>query len=51
MHQDPLLPLAEDTEMLFWKLAASGQISMRKIDGSKRFPAKPLDQQTARMNR
>lgn len=31
--------------MLFWALIASGEISMRKIDGWHTLPAKPLDQQ------
>jgi putative transposase len=40
-----VLPSAETAAMLFWALMASGQISMRKIDGWQTLPAKPLDQQ------
>lgn len=40
-----VLPSAETAAMLFWALIASGQISMRKIDGWHTLPAKPLDQQ------
>lgn len=29
--------------MLFWALMASGQNSMRKIDGWRTMPDKPLD--------
>jgi putative transposase len=43
-----LLPSAETAAMLFWALMASGQISMRKIDGWQTLPAKPLDQQIDR---
>lgn len=39
-----VLPSAETAAMLFWALMASGQISMRKIDGWQTL-AKPLDQQ------
>ena len=38
-----VLPSAETAAMLFWALMASGQISMRKIDGWRTLPAKPLD--------
>ncbi|OWK21451.1 hypothetical protein AJ88_23675 [Mesorhizobium amorphae CCBAU 01583] len=38
-------PSAETAAMLFWALMASGQISMRKIDGWQTLPTKPLDQQ------
>jgi putative transposase len=31
--------------MLFWALLASGQISMRKIDGWQTLATKPVDQQ------
>ena len=40
-----VLPSAESAAMLFWALMASGQISMRKIDGWQTLSAKPLDQQ------
>lgn len=40
-----VLPSAETAAMLFWALMASGQISMRKIDGWQTLPVKPLDQQ------
>ena len=39
-----VLPSAETAAMLFWALIASGQASMRKIDGWRTLPAKPLDQ-------
>jgi putative transposase len=38
-----VLPSAETAAMLFWALMASGQISMRKIDGWRTLPDKPLD--------
>jgi putative transposase len=38
-----VLPSAETAAMLFWALMASGQISMRKIDGWRTLPTKPLD--------
>ena len=40
-----VLPSAETAAMLFWALMASGQISMRKVDGWQTLPTKPLDQQ------
>lgn len=40
-----VLPSAETAAMLFWALMASGQISMRKIDGWRTLPTKPLAQQ------
>ena len=40
-----VLPSAETAAMLFWALMASGQISMRKIDGWRELPVKPLAQQ------
>jgi transposase-like protein len=43
-----VLPSAETAAMLFWASMASGQISMRKIDGWQTLPAKPLDQQIDR---
>ena len=39
-----VLPSAETATMLFWALLASGQITMRKVDGSKTLPDKPSDQ-------
>src|SRR5436309_9947227 len=35
-----VLPSAETAAMLFWALMASGQISMRKIDGWQTLPTK-----------
>ncbi len=40
-----VLPSAETAAMLFWALMASGQISMRNINGWQTLPTKPLDQQ------
>jgi transposase-like protein len=39
-----ILPSAETAAMLFWALLASGQISMRKVDGWETLATKPLDQ-------
>ena len=39
-----VLPSAETAAMLFWALLASGQITMRKVDGSKTLADKPCDQ-------
>ena len=39
-----VLPDAETAAMLFWALLASGQITMRKVDGWKSLPEKPSDQ-------
>jgi putative transposase len=36
-----VLPSAETAAMLFWALLASGQISMRKVDGWKTIAEKP----------
>ena len=41
-----VLPSAETAAMLFWALLASGQISMRKVDGWQTL-AKPLNQPIA----
>jgi putative transposase len=38
-----VLPSAETAAMMFWALVASGQISMRKVDGWKTLAAKPAD--------
>jgi putative transposase len=39
-----VLPSADTAAMLFWALLASGQISMRKVDGWKTLAAKPITQ-------
>ena len=39
-----VLPSAETAAMLFWALLASGQISMRKVDGWQTLAIKPIDQ-------
>ena len=39
-----VLPCAETAAMLFWALMASGQITMRKIDGWQSIASKPSDQ-------
>ena len=39
-----VLPCAETAAMLFWALLASGQISMRKVDGWESLSAGPLHQ-------
>ena len=39
-----LLPCAETAAMLFWALLASGQITMRKVDGWQSLAEKPADQ-------
>ena len=39
-----VLPSAETAAMLFWALLASGQITMRKVDGWKSIADKPSDQ-------
>lgn len=36
-----VLPSAETSAMLFWALLASGQITMRKVDGWQTLPEKP----------
>jgi putative transposase len=38
------LPYAETAAMLFWALLASGQITMRKVDGWQILAEKPDDQ-------
>jgi putative transposase len=38
-----VLPSAETAAMLFWVLLASGQITMRKVDGWQRLAEKPCD--------
>jgi putative transposase len=35
---------ADTTVMMFWALLASGQISMRKVDGWQTLATKPIDQ-------
>jgi transposase-like protein len=39
-----VLPAAETAAMMFWALMASGQITMRKVDGWKTLTEKPSDQ-------
>jgi hypothetical protein len=39
-----VLPSADTAAMLFWALLASGQISMRKVDGWQTLTTKPIDQ-------
>jgi putative transposase len=39
-----VLPGAEIAAMLFWALLASGQITMRKVDGWRSLAEKPDDQ-------
>jgi putative transposase len=39
-----VLPSAETAAMLFWALLASGQITMRKVDGWTTIAEKPTDQ-------
>jgi putative transposase len=38
-----LLPSAETAAMLFWAVLASGQITMRKVDGWQTLNEKPSD--------
>ena len=38
-----VLPSPETAAMLFWALLASGQITMRKIDGWQTLATKPTD--------
>jgi hypothetical protein len=39
-----VLPCAETAAMLFWALLASGQITMRKVNGWHTLAEKPADQ-------
>ena len=39
-----VLPSADTAAMLFWALLASGQITMRKVDGWKTLAEKPVAQ-------
>ena len=39
-----VLPSSETAAMLFWALLASGQITMRKVDGWQTLPLGPIDQ-------
>ena len=39
-----MLPCAETAAMLFWALLASGQITMRKVDGWQTLAEKPANQ-------
>jgi len=44
-NQNPnVLPSADTAAMMFWALLASGQISMRKVDGWQTLATKPIDQ-------
>ena len=47
MVEETVLPCAETVPMLLWALLASGQITMRKVDGwetlAKPFAPMPLD--------
>ena len=38
-----VLPSPETAAMLFWALLASGQITMRKVDGWQTLATKPTD--------
>jgi putative transposase len=38
-----VVPSADTAEMLLWALLASGQISMRKVDGWRTLAVKPID--------
>ncbi len=38
------LPSAETVAMLFWALMASGQITMRRVDGWQSLDQAPVDQ-------
>ena len=40
----PCCPCTETAAMLFWALMASGQITMRKVDGWESLSQKPADQ-------
>jgi transposase-like protein len=39
-----VLPSADTAAMMFWALLASGQITMRKVDGWQTLATKPIDQ-------
>ena len=39
-----VLPSADSAAMLFWALLASGQITLRKVDGWQTLATKPIDQ-------
>jgi putative transposase len=39
-----VLPSADTAAMLFWALLASGQVTMRKVDGWQTLATKPIDQ-------
>src|ERR1700693_398061 len=39
-----VLPSADTAAMMFWALLASGQISMRRVDGWNTLATKPIDQ-------
>ena len=44
INTQTVLPSAETAAMLFWALLASGQITMRKVDGWRSLNEKPSDQ-------
>src|SRR5208337_4116442 len=44
-----VLPCAETAAMMFWALLASGQITMRKVDGWQTLSEKPTDQVTPKL--
>ena len=46
-----ILPCPETSAMLFWALLASGQITMRKVDGWQTLAEKPSDQVTSKHKR
>ncbi len=39
-----VVPCAETAAMLFWALLASGQITMRKVDGWESLSERPVNQ-------
>ena len=44
INTQTVLPSAETAAMLFWALLASGQITMRKVDGWQTLTEKPIAQ-------
>jgi transposase-like protein len=44
IKRQTILPSAETAAMLFWALLASGQITMRKVDGWESLAESPSDQ-------
>jgi putative transposase len=45
-----VLPSADTAAMLFWVLLASGQISMRKVDGRQTPENQSISQLNSRLN-